>query len=137
MSTLWKVSDLVTALFDIFYHQERREGYGRAKSLQRAQVRLQNMTGKEFEQLYASELNDFYLSQLPPSLQEEIDRVAAKLSTINIDQEEELWEQVNNKLTALVKIQQLWSNPIDKYSEADRPFADPYYWAGFICQGMA
>jgi CHAT domain-containing protein len=137
MSTLWSVSDLVTALFDIFYHQERREGYGRAMSLKRAQVRLQNLTGKEFEQLYAQELKDFYLSQLPPELQVEIDRVEAKLETIDMDQEEELWEQVNNELVPLLKIQQLWSNRIEKFSEADRPFAAPYYWAGFICQGMA
>jgi CHAT domain-containing protein len=27
--------------------------------------------------------------------------------------------------------------PLQKYSEADRPFAAPYFWAGFICQGMA
>jgi CHAT domain-containing protein len=137
LSTLWKVSDLVTALFDIFYHQERREGYGRATSLKRAQVRLQNMTGKEFEQNYAKELNDFYDSQLSPTLQEEIDRVTAKLKAIDMDKEEELWDKVNAELLALVRFQQGWSTYIKDYCKADRPFADPYYWAGFICQGMA
>jgi CHAT domain-containing protein len=137
LSTLWKVSDLVTALFDIFYHQERREGYGRATSLKRAQVRLQNMTGKEFEQNYAKELNDFYDSQLPPTLQKEIDGVQAKLKAINMDKEEELWDKVNAELVTLVKLQEGWSTPIKKDCKADRPFADPYYWAGFICQGMA
>jgi CHAT domain-containing protein len=137
LSTLWKVSDLVTALFDIFYHQERREGYGRSTSLKRAQVRLQNMTGKEFEQNYAKELNDFYDSQLPPTLQKEIDRVTAKLKAINMDKEEELWDKVNAELLALVRFQQGWSTYIKDYCKADRPFADPYYWAGFICQGMA
>jgi CHAT domain-containing protein len=137
LSTLWKVSDLVTALFDIFYHQERREGYGRSTSLKRAQVRLQNMTGKEFEQNYAKELNDFYDSQLPPTLQKEIDRVTAKLKAINMDKEEELWDKVNAELLALVRFQQGWSTYIKDYCKADQPFADPYYWAGFICQGMA
>jgi CHAT domain-containing protein len=137
LSTLWSVSDLVTALFDIFYHQERREGYGRAIALKRAQVRLQNMTGKEFEQNYAQELNDFYDSQLPPTLQEEIDRVTAKLAAIDMDKEEELWEKVNDELVALVKFQNGWSPIIKEFCKADRPFAAPYYWAGFICQGMA
>jgi CHAT domain-containing protein len=135
LSTLWSISDLATALFDIFYHQERREGYRPATSLKRAQIRLQNMTGKEFEQNYAQELNDFNDSQLPPTLQEEIDQVTAKLKAISMDKEEELWDKVNADF-ALLRFQQ-WSGSIREYCKADRPFADPYYWAGFICQGMA
>jgi CHAT domain-containing protein len=137
MSTLWNISDLVTALFDIFYHQERREGYRPAMSLKRAQIRLQNMTGKEFEQNHSQELNDFYDSHLPPTLHEEIDRVTGKLKAIDMDKEEERWDKVNAELLALVRFQQGWSATIKAYCKADRPFADPYYWAGFICQGMA
>ena len=49
ISTLWAVDDLATALFSIFYYNNRYDGYSRAKSLKMAQVRLRNFTGEEFK----------------------------------------------------------------------------------------
>jgi CHAT domain-containing protein len=135
-STLWSVDDLVTALFDIFYHQERREGYNRAKSLQRAQVRLRNLTGQEFAQNYAGELQDFLAGEMPV-IDAEIARLQAELKMIDADREEDRWEQAFNTIEQLCKIKNHFSKSIQNYSSASQPFAEPYYWAGFICQGMA
>jgi CHAT domain-containing protein len=123
LSTLWSVSDLVTALFDIFYHQERREGYGRATALKWAQVRLQNTTGKEFEQKYYSELVAF--------IDNEVNQINTEMKALTKGSDR--WSDLQEQKGKLISIKE----SLKPYCKSDRPFATPYFWAGFICQGMA
>jgi CHAT domain-containing protein len=139
-STLWSVSDLVTAIFDILYHQERREGYNRAFSLKRAQVRLKNLSGEEFKISHAEGLLDFLSEQLA-IVSQQIAELKAEQKSIDMDQEEDRWSQLNDQIMQLVKeekkLKVTLPNLLKEYCEADRPFASPYFWAGFICQGIA
>ncbi len=139
-STLWSVSDLVTAIFDIFYHQERREGYNCAISLKRAQVRLRNLSGEEFQINYAGDLMDFLSKQLA-IVSQQIAELKDEQKLIDMDQEEDQWNQVFEQIKQLAieekKLKEVFPNILKEYCEANRPFASPYYWAGFISQGMA
>jgi CHAT domain-containing protein len=138
-STIWSVSDIVTAIFNIFYHQERREGYNRVDSLKRAQVRLRNLSGDEFKLNYAQELHSLFSSELP-ALAEAIDQITAELEAIDMDLEEERWEKVAVKKSELCRIEARVKGElaaIADYCTAQKPFESPFFWAGFICQGMA
>ncbi|MEH2046561.1 CHAT domain-containing protein [Nostoc sp.] len=44
VSTLWSVNDLATALFSIFYYQQRQEGKNRPEALHKAQIQLREFT---------------------------------------------------------------------------------------------
>jgi CHAT domain-containing protein len=139
-STLWSVSDIVTAIFDIFYHQERREGYNRAISLKRAQVRLRNLSGEEFRTNYAEDLMGFLSYQLA-IVSQQIAELKAEQKPIDVDWEGNRWIQLNEQIIRLAKEEKELKvnlpNLLKDYGEADRPFASPYFWAGFISQGMA
>jgi CHAT domain-containing protein len=139
-STLWSVSDIITAVFDIFYHQKRREGYNRAISLKRAQVRLRNLSGEEFRINYAGDLMGFLSEQLV-IVSQQIAELKAEQRSINMDQEEDRWNQVFEQIKQLAieekKLKEVFPNVLKEYCKADRPFASPYFWAGFISQGLA
>jgi CHAT domain-containing protein len=139
-STLWSVSDIVTAIFDIFYHQKRREGENRAISLKMAQVRLRNLSGEEFRINYAGNLMDFLSEQLA-IVSQQIAELKAEQKPIDVDWEENRWSQLNEQIIRLAKEEKELKvnlpNLLKDYGEADRPFASPYFWAGFISQGMA
>jgi CHAT domain-containing protein len=122
-STLWSVNDIVTALFDIFYHQERRENYNRATSLKRAQVRLKNLSGEEFKLNHYPEMLAF--------IENEVKQLNTQIAALT--KYSELWRQLDSQKGNLLAMKK----PLQKYREVDRPFASPYFWAGFICQGMA
>jgi CHAT domain-containing protein len=139
-STLWSIDDLVTAIFDIFYHQERREGYNRAVSLKRAQIRLQHLSGEEFRTNHYPELKQFTEDYLPA----ELETIEEQIEQLGIAKETAKGDDRSTILRKLSQLEKLFSHlerehiPILKfYSEQSRPFASPYYWAGFICQGMA
>jgi CHAT domain-containing protein len=40
-------------------------------------------------------------------------------------------------LTQQIKSIEYLPEILSRYCESDRPFEAPFYWAGFICQGMA
>ncbi|WP_413163232.1 CHAT domain-containing protein [Capilliphycus salinus ALCB114379] len=90
VSTLWSVSDLSTALFCLFYYQNIRQNFTRSEALQKAQFQLRTLTGKQLEEKYKAEL-DNYLSK---------------------EKSKKLFKQ-------------------------ELPFESPYYWAGFVSQGLS
>jgi CHAT domain-containing protein len=138
-STLWSVDDLVTALFDIFYHQERRDDVNRALSLQAAQVRLRNLTGEEFKISHYPKLKAFIDGYRKPTL----DRLEARMDELDLakktaNQEEQI--KINEEYDQLdrlyIKIGEA-PNILEKYCQQQQPFESPYYWGAFTCQGMA
>jgi CHAT domain-containing protein len=139
ISTLWNVSDLVTTFFDIFYHQERREGYNCAISLKRAQIRLKNLSGKEFRINHYPEFKQFLDLELEPKINE-IDQRIQQLNIIKTQATGEEEKKILEELTYLRQHYHYLKNfgsTLDRYSQEAYPFASPYFWAGFICQGMA
>ncbi len=140
-STLWSVDDLVTALFDIFYHQERRDDRSRAFSLRAAQFRLRNFSGSEFKLRFYDELIEHFNKNSPAmitDLKQQCKKLNAQQSTLNNDTEE--WQKLAETMKNLIrKIKSIESIPavLNGYCATDRPFAKPYYWAAFITQGMA
>lgn len=82
--------DLSTALFCVFYYQNIRQILTRSEALQKAPVQLRTLTGKQLEEKYKAEL-DNYLSK---------------------EKSKELFKQ-------------------------ELPFSSPYYWAGFVSQGLS
>ena len=127
MATLWSVGDLATALFCIFYYQERQKppsipSYkggrlnsreenqslkSRSQALQKAQQRLRGLTGEQLKRDHAEAIEQMLLSQLEAT---DDDKVKEKIQG-QIDFLHDRCEQ--------------------KY-----PFANPFYWAGFVSQGM-
>jgi CHAT domain-containing protein len=47
VSTLWAVDDLATALFSIFYYQQRKQGKSRPEALRQAQIKLRQLKKDE------------------------------------------------------------------------------------------
>ncbi|MGK7878417.1 MAG: tetratricopeptide repeat protein [Xenococcaceae cyanobacterium] len=107
VSTLWKVDDLATALFSIFYYQERQQSTSRSLALQKSQERLCTLTGEE--------LTTKYKSQIEETLQQ-------RLNQATTDEEKEKIFAAMSRL----KFQ----------CQQDLPFVHPVYWAGFISQGL-
>ncbi|MEH2149487.1 CHAT domain-containing protein [Nostoc sp.] len=52
VSTLWSVNDLPTALFSIFYYQQRQEGINRPEALQKAQIQLREFTKLDINKIF-------------------------------------------------------------------------------------
>lgn len=107
ISTLWAVNDLATALFSIFYYQERLQSTSRSEALQKAQARLRTLTGKK--------LATKYKSQIEETLQQ-------RLNQATTDEEK---EEISD---AIINLKFL--------CQQDLPFVHPVYWAGFISQGL-
>ncbi len=136
-STLWSVDDLVTALFDIFYHQERRDGVNRAESLRAAQVRLRNLTGDEFKISHYPRLLE-HITQEITTLKQRTKELYHQQS--KLDKQSEEWLELSEMMKSLspeTKKMEKISARLQSYCEIDRPFASPFYWAAFITQGMA
>jgi CHAT domain-containing protein len=134
-STLWSVSDLVTTIFDVFYHQERRKGFNRAVSLKLAQERLRNLSGEDFRLNHYPELQQF-LDVEEEAIEQLVEQLTiAKGHAEEVDRAKILQELVN--LEVGFRDLEGLRQELDRYCQKPYPFASPYYWAGFICQGMA
>jgi len=141
VSTLWSVDDLATALFCIFYYQNRRQGLNRPEALRKAQIELRTLTGKTLADQYYSDLNNYLeqqLKQLDPVRLEA--KAQLKQQAKNTDGYRE-WKAEVNRLT---KIENKIKGDRDKINKVlpsfcleAFPFAKPFYWAGFICSGLS
>jgi CHAT domain-containing protein len=114
VSTLWKVEDCASALIAIFYYEFRQAGSSRSRALQQAQHKLRYLTGAELKTEYYQQLKDHLELQLS-----------------------ELKGRAEVDENTVKKIQyQTEKGLLDRCHE-NYPFANPYYWAGFISQGLA
>jgi CHAT domain-containing protein len=113
ISTLWAVDQMATAIFWEFYYEYRQEG-DRPTAVQQAQRSLRNLPGTELESGRFQPLADDYDAEL----ERQFDRALKKK-----DQEEKRKiDRIQENLKAL------------KRSAA--PFASPFFWAAFTCQGL-
>jgi CHAT domain-containing protein len=133
ISTLWSVDDIATALFSIFYYQNRYANHSRAKSLKMAQVRLRNLVGEEFKLNYYDDL-EFHLKAYAKANRADRQKLNARFDLGEIVQS--TFERDYDRLTHAYYHALDIIDSLDRYCRADRPFAHPYYWAAFTCQGL-
>jgi CHAT domain-containing protein/predicted LPLAT superfamily acyltransferase len=141
-STLWAVNDIVTVVFSLFYHQQRKQGKNRVISLQTAQKQLRNLTGEQFA-AYHPRIIEYFTTHSPAMISSLNDRIAKLIkqqSMLDLDTQKGEWDELQaniNKLSKDVKLIEVIPWDSEDYCELDRPFKDPYFWAAFITQGMA
>lgn len=119
ISSLWSVKDLATALFSIFYYQQRKLGKSRPEALRQAQIKLREFKKADLEEI---------------SQQAEIGRKQARnqrkqylpdsAEYLECDREYKKYAGVSLEIERL------------KQSTGEFPFSRPHYWAAFICQGL-
>ncbi|WP_017306856.1 CHAT domain-containing protein [Spirulina subsalsa] len=102
--SLWRVSEISTTLFMMYFYQRLAEQIPPAQALHKAQNWLRTVSYEELIQLYEKQLNE--LQEIPPHCLHNL-KVASDL----------VKDKANRQ----------GSN----YS----PYADPYYWAGFVLIG--
>ncbi|MEH1935363.1 MAG: CHAT domain-containing tetratricopeptide repeat protein [Nostoc sp.] len=125
VSTLWSVNDLATALFSIFYYQQRQEGKNRPEALQKAQIELRELKKEEF-------LNRKDIKKLYNHAKTEFEEAQNKRSQYERGSAEWLnWTRKFIKYQKLKNQIEVLENSIEQF-----PFSHPRYWAAFICHGL-
>jgi CHAT domain-containing protein/tetratricopeptide (TPR) repeat protein len=120
ISTLWSVNDLATALFSIFYYQQRKQGFNCPEALQKAQIQLRQLKQEDLTEIFKqTEIRE-----------KELIRERKKYLPGSADYSQ--WERQYKTTARITKI----LNKIRESSEKF-PFSHPLYWAAFISQGLA
>ena len=119
ISSLWKVNDLATALFSIFYYQQRQEGKNRPAALKEAQIKLRELRKADLEEISQAAENQ---------------RQQARNQKKQYPQDSEEYLECDFQHKKSLKILNT-INHIQK-STAEFPFAHPRYWSAFIAQGL-
>jgi len=136
VSTLWAVDDLATALFSIFYHQQRQQGYNRTESLQQAQVSLRTLTSEQLKTNYQPQLIELLEQKFE---QAENSRQEAE-DNLNVYQKNSVeyveWQQEEEKRAAVATRIYNALERLEILCEQDFPFSHPFYWAAFTCSGL-
>jgi len=125
VSTQWSVEDLASALLAIFYYNFRQAGMSRSQALQQGQIKLRNLTGEEFARNYQKEIGK--------SLQQQYDQVKTWRNDANVKgdvAECQKWQELADKI-------QVQQQRLQLLAQEKQPFSHPYYWAGFVSQGLA
>jgi CHAT domain-containing protein/ribosomal protein S17E len=139
ISSLWAVDDIATALFCRLYYQNRHFGDNRSHSLQKAQASLRSMSGTEFQSNHSQ---DFKTHLAAYARANKADRRTLQAQKDQGEIAPAVFEiQQGRLLAAYEKTIELIGLPgqpggIDQFCRTTRPFEHPYYWAGFICQGL-
>jgi CHAT domain-containing protein len=140
ISSLWAVDDIATALFCRLYYQNRYLGDNRSRALQKAQASLRFMSGAEFQRNHSKDLKTHLAAYAKANmadrraLQAQKDQGEIAPAVFEV-QQERLVAAYNKTIEFLGVPGQ--EGMIDRFSQAIRPFEHPYYWAGFICQGLS
>ncbi|MDZ8257256.1 CHAT domain-containing tetratricopeptide repeat protein [Nostoc sp. ChiQUE01b] len=119
VSTLWSVNDLATALFSIFYYQQRQEGKNRPEALHKAQIQLREFTKLDLNKIF----------QEVEAREKQLIRNRKKYPSDSIEYQQ--WKLEYNMYTKLNRQIKKIENSTQQF-----PFSDPHYWAAFICHGL-
>jgi CHAT domain-containing protein len=140
ISTLWAVDDIATAMFSRFYYQNRSDGHSRAHSLQMAQTSLRSLTGAAFQLDYSQDLK-LQLNAYANANKAMQINLAAQLDRNEIDRTvfDRKIAKLRNSYSKAFTLAGLpgQAGILDRFCQQAHPFADPYYWAGFTCQGLS
>ncbi len=137
VSTLWSVDDLATALFSIFYYQYRGVGLSRTEALQKAQVQLRTLSGKILADEYKGELETHLQRQWQQAMEKWEKAKKNRKRLFEGTPEYQRWDEEYKQWDAIAsRIFQVKEN-LKILCRQELPFAEPYYWAGFICSGLS
>ncbi|MBD2425575.1 CHAT domain-containing protein [Phormidium sp. FACHB-1136] len=135
VSTLWSVNALATAIFCDLYYQFREQGRDRPTALQQAQQKMQHLSGKDLKTHYQP-LRDQLAAQWKQA-EQNFQNYRSQLKALAephpdykpIKQGRDHWKRQKTAFaSALYQFEQ--------YQKQDCPFASPYFWAGFVSQGL-
>jgi CHAT domain-containing protein len=121
VSTLWVVDDLATALFSIFYYQQRQAGKSRPQALQEAQIKLRQLRKEDLLEI----------SQQWEAKEKELIRQRKQYQYKKDSPQYLNWESEYKKCAVVTRR----INAI-KNSPEELPFSHPRYWAAFTRQGL-
>lgn len=119
VSTLWVVNDLGTAIFSIFYYQQRQEGKNCPEALQQAQIQLRKFTKVDLNKIF----------QEVETREKKLIVNRKKYPSGSIEYEQ--WKREYNLYTKFNRRIKEIENSTQQF-----PFSDPRYWAAFICHGL-
>jgi CHAT domain-containing protein len=123
IGTLWRVDDLATSIFTIHYYQQRKQGISRSEAIQQSQSYLRNLTKDR-------------IAPIQSSLVAYTEKVETEFNNIKTQPRNETTDRMLKELRAVYNAALDLQESLEKSFTIDRPFADPYYWAGFTCQGL-
>ncbi|MDX2255756.1 MAG: CHAT domain-containing protein [Pseudanabaenaceae cyanobacterium bins.39] len=129
ISSLWKVDDLATAIFSIFYHEERQKGCDRLTALQNAQTQLREMTRMDLHEIAIDWDLKAYLGKLLTPLYAVYDNIK------NDPEKKEQKKEIDKLLSKLSNALALIAEPKEQKAHL-QPFASPDFWAAFTIQGL-
>ncbi|MBD2547826.1 CHAT domain-containing protein [Planktothricoides raciborskii] len=136
VSTLWSVDDFATALFSIFYHRYRQQGFHRPEALRRSQVELRTLTGDTLAATYQPKITHFLEKSLKYAY---ATRKEAKTERDRHPQDSSDFQQWDLEFKSRTKMCDRIGNTIKhlKFLCCESlPFSHPFYWAAFICSGL-
>lgn len=136
VSTLWSVDDFATALFSIFYHRYRQQGFHRPEALRRSQVELRTLTGDTLATTYQPEISHLLIKSLKYA---HATRKEAKTERDRHPQDSSDFQQWDLEFKSHTKMCDRIGNTIKHLKSLcceSLPFSHPFYWAAFICSGL-
>jgi CHAT domain-containing protein len=138
ISTLWSVDDCSSALLALFYYDLRHAGLSRSQALQQAQQKLRTLTGQELQQTYYQQLDQHLQQQFEEALLRE-DEAKKNYNLAPKDSPEaQKWTEASQKTKDFAeKLAYQRQQVLPNMCQQPYPFANPFYWAGFISQGLA
>jgi CHAT domain-containing protein len=140
VNTLWSVSDLATAVFSVFYYENRRRGCCRPAALQQAQEELRCLSGQT--------LATVYQPQIMMVLEEKMKQFDAASKQTKAFRDKEAkdspaylkWdEEYKGNYKAADRIRKTIptvKKAIASACQQPLPFSSPYYWGAFTCSGL-
>jgi CHAT domain-containing protein/tetratricopeptide (TPR) repeat protein len=123
IGTLWRVDDLATSIFTIHYYQQRKKGASRSEAIGQSQIYLRNLTKEQIAPLQAS-------------LVAYARKIKAEYDNMKKQPPDETTTQMVADLRAVLDAALGLDDRLENFFTIDRPFAEPYYWAAFTCQGL-
>jgi CHAT domain-containing protein/tetratricopeptide (TPR) repeat protein len=123
IGTLWSVDDLATSIFTIHYYQQRQQGFSRSEAIGRSQNYLRNLTKEQIAPFQAS-------------LVAYARKIKAEYENMKKQPHNETTTPIVEELRAVSNAALGLEDRLETFFTIDRPFAHPYYWAGFTCQGL-
>jgi CHAT domain-containing protein/tetratricopeptide (TPR) repeat protein len=123
IGTLWRVDDLATSIFTIHYYQQRQLGFSSSKAIGQSQIYLRNLTKEQ-------------IATFQDSLVAYARKIKAEYDNMKKQPSDETTTQMAVDLRAILDAALGLDDRLENFFTIDRPFAHPYYWAAFTCQGL-
>jgi CHAT domain-containing protein len=109
----------------LFYYDYYHTGGSRSQALQKAQKDLRTMTGEKLKNEYYQQLNQHLQNLYQQAV------TAAKNAQRQGNEDYQKYQQTVAKIAIQI------NTILPQHCQEKCPFVSPFYWAGFISQGLA